>query len=106
MAGKLSHPKISTSETSHKAISRCLILTKNRHNSSSWHCGDSGVCGSAAATTVAMKTPVETAIAGEKATNNNQLKAAAAMATETAMMKVMATTMKMKGGGGGGGGGR
>ncbi len=48
MAGKPSHSKISTSETSHKAISRCLVLTKNRHNSSSWHCGDSGVCGSAA----------------------------------------------------------
>ncbi len=53
-----------------------------------------------------MKTLVETAMAGEKTTNNNQLKAAGAMAKETAMMKVTGTTMKMKGDGGGGGGGQ
>jgi hypothetical protein len=53
---------------------------------------------------MAMKTPVETAMAGEKTTNNDQLKAAAVMATETAMMKATATRMKMKGSGGGGGG--
>ena len=52
-----------------------------------------------------MKTPVETAMAGEKTTNNNQLKVAAAMATDMAMMKAMERTMKMKGDGGGGGGG-
>jgi hypothetical protein len=51
-----------------------------------------------------MKAPVETAMAGEKTLNNNQLKAAGAMVTETAMMKATATTMKMKGDGGGGGG--
>ncbi len=78
----------------------------NRHNSSSWHYSDSGVSGSAAAATLLMKTPVETAVAGEKTTNNNQLKAARAMATETATIKAMATTMKMKGNGGGGGGGQ
>ena len=97
MAGKPSHPKISTSETSHKAIyPRCLVLTKNCHNSSSWHYSDSGVCGSVAAAALSMKTPMETAMAGEKTTNNNQLKAAGAMATETATMKAMAMTMKMK----------
>ncbi len=87
-------------------ISRCLVLTKNCHNSSSWHCNDSGVCGSSAATAVVMKTLVETAMAGEKTTNNNQLKVVVAMATGTAMMKATATTMKMKGDGGGGGGRR
>jgi hypothetical protein len=71
-----------------------------------WHYSDSGICGSAAAATLSMKTPGETAMAGEKTTNNNQLKAAGAMATETATMKATATTMKMKGGGGGGGGGQ
>ncbi len=55
---------------------------------------------------VAMKTPVETAMAGEKTTSNNKLKAVVAMVTEMAMMKAMATTMKMKGNGGGSGGGR
>jgi hypothetical protein len=91
-------------------ISRCLVLTKNRHNSSSWHYSDSGVCGSTAAAALSMKTPVETAMAGEKTTNNNQLKATGAMATETATetatMKATATTMKMKGDGGDGGGGQ
>ncbi len=53
-----------------------------------------------------IKTPVETAMAGEKTTNNNQLKAAGAMAKETAAIKATATTMKMKGDGGGGGGGQ
>ncbi len=53
-----------------------------------------------------MKTPVETAMAGEKTTNNNQLKVAGAMATEMATMKAAATTMKMKGDGGGGSGGQ
>ncbi len=56
-----------------------------------------------AAAALWMKTPVETAMAGEKTTNNNQLKAAGAMATETAMMKATVTTMKMKGNGGSGG---
>ncbi len=85
-------------------ISRCLVLIKNRHNYSSWHYSDSGVCGSTAAAALLMKTPVETAMAGEKTTNNNQLKAAGATATETVMMKATATTMKMKGNGSGGGG--
>jgi hypothetical protein len=53
-----------------------------------------------------MKTPVETAMAGEKTTSNNQLKAAGVMAMETATMKATATTMKMKGNGSGGGGGQ
>jgi hypothetical protein len=65
-----------------------------------WHYSDSGVCGSAAAAALLMKTLVETAMAGEKTTNNNQLKAAGAMATETATKKAMVTTMKMKGDGG------
>ncbi len=52
---------------------------------------------------MSMKTPVETALAGEKTTDNNQLKAAGAMATKMATMKATATTMKMKGGGGGSG---
>jgi hypothetical protein len=85
-------------------IFRCLVLTKNRHNSSLWHYSDSSICGSAAAAALLMKTPVETAMAGEKTTNNNQLKVAGAMAAETATMKAMATTMKMKGNGGGGDG--
>jgi hypothetical protein len=84
-------------------ISRCLVLTKNRHNSSSWHYSDSGVCGSAAAAALSMKTPVETAMTGEKTTNNNELKVAGAMATEMVTMKAMATTVKIKGDGGGGG---
>jgi hypothetical protein len=45
-------------------------------------------------------------MAGEKTTNNNQLKAAGAMATKMATMKATATTIKMKGDGGGGGGGQ
>ncbi len=49
-----------------------------------------------AAATLSMKTPVETAMAGEKTTNNNQLKAAGAMVMETGMMKATATTMKMR----------
>jgi hypothetical protein len=53
-----------------------------------------------------MKTPVETAMAGKKTTNNNQLKAAGAIATETATMKATATTMKIKGDRGGGSGGQ
>ncbi len=53
-----------------------------------------------------MKTPVETAMAGEKTTNNNQLKAAGAMATETPTMKATATTMKMMGDGSDGGDGQ
>ncbi len=53
-----------------------------------------------------MKTPVETAMAGEKTTNNNQLKAAETMAMVSATMKATARTMKMKGNGGGGGGGQ
>ena len=53
-----------------------------------------------------MKTPVETAMAGEKTTNNNQLKATAVMATEMGTIKAMAMTMKMKDDGGGGGGGQ
>ena len=71
-----------------------------------WHYSDSGICGSAAAATLSMKTPGETAMAGEKTTNNNQLTAVAAMVTEMAMMKAMVTMMKMKGNGGGGGSGR
>ncbi len=78
---------------------------KNSHNSFSWHCGDSGICGSTAATMVAMKAPVETAMAREKTTSNKQLKAAAAKAKETAMMKAMAPTMKMRGDSSGGNGG-
>ncbi len=88
---------------SHKAIyPRCLVLTKNRHNSSSRHCGDSGSSSSAVVAAVATMTPVETALAGGKTTINNQLKAAAATATETEMLKATATTMKMKGDGGDG----
>jgi hypothetical protein len=59
-----------------------------------------------AAATLSMKTPVEIAMAGEKTTNNNQLKATGTMATETATMKATATTMKMKGNSGGGDGGQ
>ncbi len=69
-----------------------------------WHYSDSGVCGSAAATALSMKTPVQTAMAGEKTTNNNQLKMAGAMAMETVTMKATVMTMKMKGDGGSGGG--
>jgi hypothetical protein len=71
-----------------------------------WNYSDSGVCGSAASAALSMKTPVETAMAWEKTTNNNQLKVAGAMAMKTATMKATATTMKMKGDGGGGGGGQ